>query len=196
MFANKREERTEAYAGDIVGIVGLKNARTGDTLSDPQAPILYEAVTFPKPVITRAIEPRTKADQEQLFNGLYKLAEEDPTFVVKQDQESGQTHISGMGELHLEILIDRLIREFNVQANIGNPQVAYKEGLSSPSSAEGKFIRQSGGHGQYGHVVIEIEPQPLGTGFEFINKIVGGAIPKEFIPAVKKGFRTPWAPVL
>ena len=189
MFANKREEREIVHSGGIVALVGMKDVRTGDTLSDQSHPILLEALAFPTPVITRAIEPKTKADQDQLVNSLLKLAEEDPTFMVRYDEETGQTQISGMGELHLEILIDRLMREFQVQANVGNPQVAYKEGLGKPAKGEGRFVRQSGGRGQYGHAVIEVEPQPLGTGYVFEDKIVGGSVPKEYIPAIKLGIQ-------
>ena len=189
MFANKREERVIVHSGGIVALVGMKDVRTGDTLSDQSHPILLEALAFPTPVITRAIEPKTKADQDQLVNSLLKLAEEDPTFMVRYDEETGQTQISGMGELHLEILIDRLMREFQVQANVGNPQVAYKEGLGKPAKGEGRFVRQSGGRGQYGHAVIEVEPQPLGTGYVFEDKIVGGSVPKEYIPAIKLGIQ-------
>jgi len=187
MFANKREERESAKAGDIVGIVGMKDTRTGDTLSDLHHPILFEAVSFPKPVITQAIEPKTKADQEQLFNSLQKLVDEDPTFIVSYDEDSGQTHISGMGELHLEILIDRLLREYQVQANVGNPQVAYKESVARAARGEGRFVRQSGGRGQYGHAIIELEPKERGSGFAFVDKIVGGVIPREYIPSIKQG---------
>jgi elongation factor G len=189
MFANKREERDEINTGGIVALVGMKDIRTGDTICDPKNPILLEELTFPKPVIRRAVEPRTKADQEQLANSLAKLAEEDPTFTVEYDEETGQTKIAGMGELHLEILIDRLMREFQVQANVGNPTVAYKEGISMAAKGEGKFIRQSGGRGQYGHALIEVEPMQRGGGFVFEDKIVGGSIPREFIPSVKLGIQ-------
>jgi elongation factor G len=187
MFANKREERTRVFSGGIVALVGMKDVRTGDTITDPKHPVLLESLAFPAPVITRAVEPKTKADQDLLVNSLLKLAEEDPTFVVEYDEETGQTHISGMGELHLEILIDRLLREFQVQANVGNPRVAYKEGISKAAKGEGRFVRQSGGKGQYGHAIIEVEPNDAGKGFEFVDKIVGGAIPREFINPVKKG---------
>ncbi len=190
MFANKREERQEVRAGGIVALVGMKDVRTGDTLCDMSHQILLESLEFATPVITRAVEPKTKADQDLLLNSLMKLAEEDPTFVVSSDEESGQTHISGMGELHLDILIDRLKREFQVQCNVGNPQVAYREGISAPAKAEGRFVRQSGGRGQYGHAVIEIEPiEPGGSddNFVFEDKIVGGSIPREYIPSVKLG---------
>ncbi|MBZ0263221.1 elongation factor G [bacterium] len=187
MFANKREEREVAVSGDIVALVGMKDIRTGDTLCDVKHPMLFESLVFPKPVITRAIEPKTKADQDQLFTALQKLAEEDPTFVIAYDDDTGQTHISGMGELHLEIIFDRLIREFNVHANMGNPQVAYKEGIGKLAKGEGKFIRQSGGRGQYGHCLIDVEPLPRGEGYVFEDKIVGGTIPREYINSVKEG---------
>lgn len=186
MFANKREERETVFAGGIVALVGMKDVRTGDTLCDPSNPIALESLTFPTPVIKRAIEPKTKADQKHLVDSLLKLAEEDPTFVVSYDEESGQTHIAGMGELHLEILIDRLLREFQVQANVGNPQVAYREGLAKPARGDGRFVRQSGGRGQYGHAVIELTPTEEG-GYVFEDKIVGGSIPREYINSVKEG---------
>ncbi|WP_338818592.1 Elongation factor G [Moorella thermoacetica] len=189
MHANHREEIDEAYAGDIAAAVGLKETTTGDTLCDEQHPIVLEAMEFPEPVISVAIEPKTKADQEKMSIALQKLAEEDPTFRMYTDQETGQTIISGMGELHLEIIVDRLLREFKVGAKVGRPQVAYKETIRRPVKAEGKFIRQTGGHGQYGHVIIEIEPQEPGKGYEFVNKIVGGVIPKEYIPAVDAGIQ-------
>ncbi len=189
MHANKREEITEVRAGDIAAAVGLKDVITGDTLCDPAHPIVLEAMEFPEPVISVAIEPKTKADQDKLGNALSKLAQEDPSFKVKFDEETGQTLISGMGELHLEIIVDRLKREFKVDANVGKPQVAYKETIRKPAKAEGKYIKQTGGRGQYGHVVIEIEPAKPGEGFVFEDKIVGGVIPKEFIPAVEKGIR-------
>lgn len=189
MHANKREEIKEVAAGDIAAAVGLKNTLTGDTLCDEKAPIILEAIEFPEPVISVAIEPKTKADQEKLSQSLAKLAQEDPSFRVSFDEETGQTIISGMGELHLEIIVDRLLREFKVSANVGKPQVAYKETIRAAAKAEGKFVRQSGGRGQYGHVVIEIEPAETGKGFEFINKIVGGTIPREYIPAVEKGIK-------
>jgi elongation factor G len=189
MHANKREEVKEANAGDIVAAVGLKNTLTGDTLCDEKFPIILESIEFPDPVISVAIEPKTKADQEKLSQSLAKLAQEDPSFRVTFNEETGQTIISGMGELHLEIIVDRLLREFKVGANVGKPQVAYKETIKTPAKAEGKFVRQSGGRGQYGHVYIEIEPQEAGKGFEFVNKIVGGTIPREYIPAVEKGMK-------
>lgn len=187
MHANHREDIQVAGSGDIVAIVGLKNTKTGDTLSDPKHLIRLESMQFPKPVISVAVEPKTKADQDKLSQSLAKLSDEDPTFRVRTDEETGQTIISGMGELHLEIIVDRLLREFKVGANIGQPQVAYKETISKDVVAEGKFIRQSGGRGQYGHVKIEMGPNEPGKGFEFIDAIVGGVIPREFIPAVKIG---------
>ncbi|MEW6003358.1 MAG: elongation factor G [Nitrospirota bacterium] len=187
MHANKREEIKEVSAGDIAAVVGLRNTLTGDTLCDEKNPIILESIEFPEPVMSVAIEPKTKADQEKLSQSLAKLAQEDPSFKVSFNEETGQTIISGMGELHLEIITDRLLREFKVGANIGKPQVAYKETVRAAARAEGKFIRQTGGRGQYGHVFIEIEPLEAGKGFEFVDKIVGGAIPKEFISAVKKG---------
>jgi elongation factor G len=188
MHANHREDVEEAYAGDIVALVGLRNTKTGDTLCSEDDPILLERMEFPEPVISVAIEPKTKADQDKLGEALSKLMDEDPTFRVMVDEETGQTLISGMGELHLEIIVDRLRREFRVEANIGKPQVAYKETIRKKARAEGKFIRQTGGRGQYGHVWIEIEPN-RGKGYEFIDAIVGGVIPKEFIPAVDQGIR-------
>jgi len=189
MHANHREDREAVYSGEIAAAVGLKNTTTGDTLTDESAPILLESLEFPAPVIDRAIEPKTKADQDRLAIGLQRLAEEDPTFQVRTDEETGQTIISGMGELHLEIIVDRLQREFNVAANVGKPQVAYRETITKAVRSEGKFIRQTGGHGQYGHVVLEIEPLERGGGFQFESKIVGGAVPKEFIPAVEAGVK-------
>jgi elongation factor G len=189
MHANKREEVKEVAAGDIVAAVGLKNTLTGDTLCDEKNPVILESIEFPEPVISVAIEPKTKADQEKLSQSLAKLAQEDPSFRVSFDEETGQTIISGMGELHLEIIVDRLLREFKVGANVGKPQVAYKETIRTASKAEGKFVRQSGGRGQYGHVYLELEPGGAGKGFEFVNKIVGGTIPREYIPAVEKGVK-------
>ena len=189
MHANHREDVEAAYAGDIVACVGLKDVSTGDTLCDPERPIVLEELTFPEPVIAQAIEPKTRADQDKLGVALQRLAEEDPTFRVSVDQETGQTIIRGMGELHLEILVDRLVREFHVNANVGRPQVAYRETIRKAVRQEGKFIRQTGGHGQYGHVVLEVEPASPGEGFVFENKIVGGVIPKEFIPAVEAGIK-------
>ena len=187
MHSNKREEIKEIRAGDICATVGLKFTTTGDTLCDENAPVILEAMEFPEPVISIAIEPKTKADQDKLSAALAKLASEDPSFRVKVDEETGQTVISGMGELHLEIIVDRLKREFKVEANIGNPQVAYRETFRKTVKTEGRYIKQSGGRGQYGHVWLEISPLEAGKGFEFENKIVGGAIPKEYIPAIEKG---------
>ena len=187
MHANSREDVDEAYAGDIVAAVGLKYTRTGDTLCDEDDPIILEKMTFPDPVIHVAIEPKTKADQERMSEAIQKLVEEDPTLRVSTNEETGQTILSGMGELHLEIIIDRMKREFRVEANIGKPQVAYKETIRKKVQAEGKFIRQSGGRGQYGHVWIEIEPNEKGKGFEFENGIVGGVVPKEYIKPVEQG---------
>ena len=187
MHANSREEIEECYAGDILAGVGLKQTGTGDTLCAPDAPIVLEQIEFPDPVIAVAIEPKTKADQEKLGESLSRLAEEDPTFQVESDEDTGQTLIHGMGELHLEVIVDRLLREFNVDANVGRPQVAYRETIrDSAQKVEGKFVRQTGGRGQYGHVVINVEPAP-GEGFEFDNKIKGGSIPSEFLPAVAQG---------
>jgi len=187
MHANKREEIKDVYAGDIAAAVGLKNVTTGDTICLEEAPVILEAMDFPVPVISVAIEPKTKSDQEKLSMALGKLAQEDPTFKVATDQDTGQTIISGMGELHLEILVDRMSREFGVSANVGKPQVAYRETIRKKAEAEGKFIRQTGGRGQYGHVKIIVEPNDPGKGFEFINKIVGGSVPKEYIAPVEKG---------
>ena len=189
MHADKREEVKEIYAGEIGAAVGLKGTTTGDTLCDPSNPIVLEKITFPEPVISISIEPKTKADQEKMSLALKRLAEEDPTFKIKADKETGQTIISGMGELHLEILVDRMLREFKVDANIGRPQVAYKETIKKMAEAEGKYIRQTGGRGQYGHVWLRVEPQEQGKGFEFVDAIKGGIIPHEFIPAVKKGIK-------
>jgi elongation factor G len=189
MSANKREDIEEASAGEIVAAVGLKNTKTGDTLCAENKPIILEAMNFPEPVIAVAIEPKTKADQEKLGQSLGRLADEDPTFRIKGDEETGQTVIYGMGELHLEILVDRLLREFKVGANVGRPQVAYKEAITRKAEAEGKFIRQSGGRGQYGHVILEVEPAEKGKGFEFVNKIIGGTIPREYINPVAEGVK-------
>jgi len=189
MHANKREEITEVAAGDIAAVVGLKDTRTGDTLCDPNRPIVLESMDFPEPVIAVAIEPKTKADEEKLGLSLQRLALEDPTFKVKVDEETSQTLISGMGELHLEIIVDRLLREFKVEANVGKPEVAYRETIRKSAEAEGRFVRQTGGRGQYGDVWLTVAPAPPGAGFVFENKIVGGKIPKEFIPAVEKGVR-------
>jgi elongation factor G len=189
MHANKREEIKEVYCGDIAAAVGLKNVSTGDTICDKRRPVVLEAIEFPAPVIAVAIEPKTKADQEKLAIALGKLIREDPTFKVHTDPDTGQTIIEGMGELHIEILVDRMVREFGVAANVGKPQVAYRETIRQHAEAQGKFIRQTGGRGQYGHVKIALEPAPQGTGFEFENRIVGGAIPREYIPAVEQGMR-------
>ncbi len=187
MHADKREEVKEIYAGEIGAAVGLKGTTTGDTLCDLDNPIILEKITFPEPVIYISIEPKTKADQEKMGLALKRLAEEDPTFKIRTDEETGQTIISGMGELHLEIIVDRMFREFKVEANIGRPQVAYKETILNMAEAEGKYIRQSGGRGQYGHVWLRVEPLEKGQGFEFVNAIKGGIIPSEYIPAVEKG---------
>jgi len=189
MHANDRTDLDIAYAGDIVGVIGLNDVNTGQTICDPAHPIALESIKFPEPVIQIAIEPKSRADQEKLGSSLHRLAQEDPTFRVQTDQESGQTIISGMGELHLEIIVDRLNREFGVQANQGKPQVAYRETARVKAKAEGRFVRQTGGSGQYGHCWIELEPLPPGSGFQFENKVVGGAIPKEYIPAIEKGVR-------
>jgi elongation factor G len=189
MHANKREEIKEVYCGDIAAAVGLKSVNTGDTICDKQNPIVLEAIEFPAPVIDVAVEPKTKSDQEKLGLALDKLMREDPTFRVHTDPDTGQTILSGMGELHLEILVDRMVREFGVAANIGRPQVAYRETIRQAAEAEGKFVRQTGGHGQYGHVKISLEPLPPGSGFLFVNDIVGGAIPKEYIAPVEQGVR-------
>ena len=189
MHANKREEVDEVYAGDIAAAVGLKDTGTGDTLSSEDDPIILETMEFPEPVIHVAIEPKTKASQDKLSAALAKLAEEDPTFKTYTDEETGQTIIAGMGELHLEIIVDRLLREFKVEANVGNPQVAYKESVTKQAEADTKYARQSGGRGQYGHVKIRIEPQEPGVGYEFVNNIVGGAIPKEYIGSVDAGIQ-------
>ncbi len=187
MHANHREDMNEVRAGDIAAIVGLKHTRTGDTLCDEKEPIVLEKMAFPEPVIQIAIEPKTKGDQDKLSDALAKLADEDPTFRVKVDEETGQTLIAGMGELHLEILVDRMKREFKVEANIGKPQVAYRETITKTVKSEGKFVKQSGGRGKYGHVWLELSPNEQGKGFEFENAIVGGVVPREYIPAVKKG---------
>jgi len=187
MHANSRVEINEVRAGDIAALIGLKDVTTGDTLCDINAPVLLEKMDFPEPVIAVAVEPKTKADQDKMANALAKLAQEDPSFRVSSDAESGQTIISGMGELHLEIIVDRMKREFNVSANVGAPQVAYRETIRKSVECEGKFIRQSGGRGQYGHVWLRIEPRGLGSGYEFVNEVVGGVVPKEYIPAIDKG---------
>jgi elongation factor G len=188
MHANKREEIKEVYAGDIAAAVGLKNVTTGDTICDPLKPVVLESINFPAPVIALAVEPKTKADQEKLGAGLAKLMSEDPTFKVETDKDTGQTKISGMGELHLEIIVDRLKREFGVEANVGKPQVAYKETIRKPSKGEGRWIKQTGGRGQYGHAKIELEPAP-GEGFVFENEITGGSIPKEYIKPIQEGIK-------
>ena len=188
MHANHREDKDAAFTGDIVAVVGLKHSTTGDTLCDPSSAVILESMTFPAPVISVAVEPKTKADQDKLGNGLQKLSDEDPTFVVKFDEETGQTVISGMGELHLDIIVDRLMREFSVDANVGKPQVAYRETVrKAVHKVEARFIRQTGGRGQFGHVYIDLEPTGPGGGYEFVNKIVGGSIPREYIPAVDDG---------
>ena len=190
MHANHREDMAAAYTGDIVAVVGLKHATTGDTICDPDAPVVLEQISFPTPVIAVAVEPKTKADQDKLGAGLAKLADEDPTFVVRFDDETGQTVISGMGELHLDIIVDRLRREFNVDANVGKPQVAYRETITKlVHKVDLKFARQTGGRGQYGHVVLDLEPTGPGGGYEFLNKISGGSIPREYIPAVDQGIQ-------
>lgn len=190
MHANHREEIEMVYSGDIAAAVGLKDTTTGDTLCDEANPVILESMNFPEPVIHVAIEPKTKAGQEKMAIALQKLAEEDPTFKTYTDQETGQTIIAGMGELHLDIIVDRLLREFKVEANVGNPQVAYKETIRKSVKSEGKYIRQSGGKGQYGHCWIEIEPKERGTGYEFVNKIVGGVIPKEYIAPIDAGIQS------
>jgi elongation factor G len=190
MHAAKQEDIDEIMTGDIVAAVGMKNTRTGDTLSSASDPVQLESMTFPEPVISVAIEPRTKGDQDKLGNGLSRLAEEDPTFNVRSDEETGQTIIAGMGELHLEVIVDRLFREFKVEANVGRPQVAYRETIKKPvSKVDAKFKRQTGGSGMYGHVVIDLEPMPPGEGFEFVDAVKGGNVPREYIPAVEKGIR-------
>ncbi len=190
MHANHREDKDAIFAGDIMAVVGLKNTTTGDTLSDPGRPIVLEALEFPEPVIHVAVEPKTKADQDKLSRALYSLSEEDPTFRVRSDEETGQTVISGMGELHLEVLVDRMLREFNVDANVGKPQVAYRETIRKRvDKIEERYVRQTGGRGQYGHVVISLEPTGPGGGYEFVDKISGGVIPKEYIPSVDAGIQ-------
>jgi elongation factor G len=187
MHANHREDITEASAGDIIAIVGLKNTFTGDTVCDAEHPIILESITFPEPVISVAVEPKTKADTDKMSDALVRLSEEDPTFRMRLDPDTAQTIISGMGELHLEIIVDRMLREFKVQANVGRPQVAYKETITRHSKAEGRFVRQTGGRGMFGDVWIELEPLEPGTGFEFVNKIVGGSVPREYIKPVENG---------
>jgi elongation factor G len=189
MHANKREEISEIWAGDICACVGLRNVTTGDTICDEKHPVTLENIEFPAPVISVAVEPKTKSDQEKMGVALHKLAQEDPTFRVHTDEDSGQTIIEGMGELHLEIIVDRMMREFSVQANVGKPQVAYRETIRKQSEAEGKYIRQTGGSGQYGHVKIRIEPNEPGKGYEFVNDVVGGTVPREYIKPVEQGIR-------
>jgi len=190
MHAANQEDIDAVFTGDIVAAIGMKNTKTGDTLCDPTHPIVLESMTFPEPVISVAIEPKTKSDQEKLGQALQRLSEEDPTFVVHSDEETGQTIIAGMGELHLDVLVNRMVREFNVGANVGRPQVAYRETIGQPvEKVDGKYVKQSGGKGQYGHAVINLEPALPGEGFEFIDKITGGRIPREYIPAVEKGIR-------
>jgi elongation factor G len=189
MHANHREEIKEVYAGDIAAMIGPKQSFTGDTICDPDNPIVLESIRFPEPVIRLAIEPKTKTDQDKMGIALARLGEEDPTFRVSTDQETGQTIIAGMGELHLEVIVDRMKREYKVEANVGKPQVAYRESITQPADVDSKFVRQTGGKGQYGHVKLRLEPLERGQGFEFVNAIVGGAIPKEYIPAVEQGIR-------
>ncbi len=189
MHSNEREEVEDVYAGDIVAVVGLKKTSTGHTLCDEKAPVVLEKIVFPEPVISIEVEPKAKADQEKMALSLKKLQEEDPTFRMETSQETGETILWGMGELHLDIIVDRLKREFNVETNVGRPQVSYKETIENNSEAEGKYIKQSGGRGQYGHVKIKLEPKKRGEGFEFVNEIKGGAIPREYIPAVEKGIK-------
>ena len=189
MHANHREEIDEVYAGDIAAAVGLKDTFTGDTLTDPNHPVILESMTFPEPVIEVAIEPKTKADQDKLGVALQRLAEEDPTFRVKTDEESGQTLIAGMGELHLDVLVDRMVREFKVAANVGKPQVSYRETVRRKAEGNKRFVRQTGGKGQYGHVVLTLEPGEKGSGYEFVDKIVGGTIPREYMKAIDHGIR-------
>jgi elongation factor G len=190
MYADRREDITEVNAGDIGVVLGLKESFTGDTLCDANHPVLLESITFPEPVISIAIEPKSTADQDKMANALLRLSEEDPTFRVHTDENTGQTIISGMGELHLDILVDRMMREFHVQANVGQPRVSYRETITRPVSHYSyKYVKQSGGHGQYGHVVFDLEPLDRGAGIKFENKIFGGSIPKEYIPAVEKGIK-------
>jgi len=189
MHANHREEVQEVYAGEIAAVIGLKATTTGNTLCDESRPLVLESITFPEPVISIAIEPKTKGDQERMGMALSKLSEEDPTFRVVSDEETMQTIIKGMGELHLDIIVDRMKREFKVEANVGKPQVAYRETIKKSAEAEGKYIKQSGGHGQYGHCWLRVEPNEQGKGFEFLDEVKGGSIPREFIPAVEKGVK-------
>ena len=189
MHANEREEIKEVFPGDIAAAVGLKKTTTGDTLCDEENPVILESMVFPDPVVSVAIEPKTRDDEEKLSSALHKLSEEDPTFKVRFDKETGQTIIRGMGELHLEVLVERMFREFNVAANVGAPEVAYRETIREFAEAEGKFIKQTGGHGPYGHVMMSFEPLPPGTGFVFENKVIGGRVPREYVPAVEKGIK-------
>jgi elongation factor G len=189
MHANHREEIDQVVAGDIAAAVGLKVTFTGDTLCDDAKPIVLESITFPEPVIELAVEPKTKADQDKMSIALQRLAEEDPTFRVSTDQESGQTRIAGMGELHLEVIVDRMLREFKVQANVGRPQVSYREAIRRKVESEGRFVRQTGGKGQYGHAIITLEPLGRGSGFEFESKVVGGSVPRDYWKAVSEGVR-------
>jgi elongation factor G len=189
MYADRREEQTVVYAGDIGATLGLKDSFTGDTLCDLDHPIVLEAISFPDPVIEIAIEPKTAADQDKMGEALRRLSEEDPTFRVRTDENTAQTLIAGMGELHLEVLVDRMLREFRVQANVGRPKVAYRETITRPVKVEGRFVRQTGGRGQYGDVWLELEPLEKGKGFEFENGIIGGTVPREYVPAVEKGVR-------
>ena len=190
MYADRREDITEVPAGDIGAVLGLKDSFTGDTLCDPNRPVLLESITFPEPVISIAIEPKSTADQDRMAIALQRLSEEDPTFRVHTDENSGQTIIGGMGELHLDVLVDRMLREFRVQANVGRPRVSYRETITREvPSISYKYVKQSGGHGQYGHVVLSLTPLDRGAGIQFENKITGGSIPKEYIPAVEKGVK-------
>ena len=189
MHANHREEIAEVRAGDICAIIGLKSTFTGDTLCDPANPVVLESIIFPEPVISISIEPKTRSDQDKMGAALGRLAEEDPTFRVRTNEETGQTLIDGMGELHLEVIVDRMLREFRVEANVGQPQVAYRETITQPVRAEGRHVRQSGGKGQYGHCVVIFEPQERGKGYEFVDKIVGGTIPREFINPINQGIQ-------
>jgi elongation factor G len=189
MHANHREEIPSVSAGDIAAVIGLKNTFTGDTLCDAAAPVILESISFPEPVISVSIEPKTRADQDKMGAALARLAEEDPTFRLRSNEETGQTVIEGMGELHLEVIVDRMMREFRVDANVGRPQVAYKETITVPVKAEGRHVRQSGGKGQYGHAIVEFSPQERGKGYEFEDRVVGGVIPREFIPAIDAGIR-------
>jgi elongation factor G len=193
LHANHREEIEQVSAGDIAAAVGLKNTFTGDTLCEESRPIVLESINFPEPVIELAVEPKTKADQDKMSIALQRLAEEDPTFRVSTDAESSQTRIAGMGELHLEVIVDRMLREFKVQANVGRPQVSYREAIRKPVRAEGRFVRQTGGKGQYGHAILELEPLGRGTGFEFVSKIVGGSVPREYWKAIEEGVRDAFA---